>query len=315
MKNRIKELARELYEQEYSAKEAAVELVGQASQSSIYRWFDEFEGESDFLSGVVDNEDSQEETDTDLGIEGPGEDEESIEDDLSDLAGIDDEEDDLAEVDDEVTEVLMDEDNEITLRKSKRGIEKKMKKLFNAIFSHSSGHEWSNSQLKRMLRSMDSIQDQIENIFDYNSESFRANAYWVYLDSFIDLFQSFVNAGGDVEIDFVEKISDEMSAVLSIEEFDTEYVWGDIFEDEFSRLKNDLKEIDGQKLDADKAYDYESRIGNLVAELEGNDSESAYTNEMSTLKGLKKDFKQLSVTIEESFWGNATFELDPDFQS
>ncbi len=309
MKNIVKEKVLTLYQDDgMTAKEISKEMLDEVSISTIHRWINEFKAEQDFLSGVVDDDESS----IDLGNIDSDEDEEYSENDLGELIEDNQEEELTDETELEGDSPIL---GELEIRKNKRGIEKKIKKLFNAIFSHSSGHEWTNSQLKRMLRSLDSIQDQIENIFDYDSESFRANAYWVYLESFIDLFQSFVNAGGDVEIDFDQNLQDEINTVLSIEEFDVEYVWEDIFEAGFLRLKNDLNEIDGQKLDSDAAYEYERRISDLVTELEENDSELAYTNEMSILKGLKKDFKRLFVTIDESFWGSAMFELDEEFQS
>ncbi len=302
MKNSIKEIARELYKQEYSPKEAAVELVGQASQSSVYRWFDEFTSEDDFLSGVVDDEIPADLGDVDSADE-PGNIDEEYE-----------EESELGEVEGDDENVIDEEAREINSRKIKRGIEKKTKKLFNSILSHSSSFEWSHQQINKMLRSLDSVQDQIEFIFGYDPDEYKLNAFWVYLESFVALFQAYSNAGGVIEINFEREILDEIDAILGVEEFDSVYSWGAIFEAGFSRLKNDLNEIDGQKLDSDATYEYEKRISDLVAELEENDSELAYTNEMSILKGLKKDFKRLSDTIDESFWGSAMFVLDEDLQ-
>lgn len=309
MKNQIKEKARVLYDDNRAPKEIAQELIDEVSQATVYRWINEFENESDFLHGIVDDEPKLKEH-TDLG-EVDSDELEGIDDDLS---GFDDE-DDQAGIDDEHEidhHELEDTNDEKAIRKRKRSIEKKIKKLFNAILSHSSGHEWSHSQIRRMLMSLNSVQENIEDLYDYEPDVFKQNSFWTYLDSFIGLFQSFSNAGGDVELNFDEELKDEINVVLNIEEFDEAYDLANVMDTRLARLKNDLAAIDNQKIDAEKAYDFQTRINGLIDALKENDAESTYREELISLKGLKKDFKRLSVEIEESFWGSVRFEMDED---
>lgn len=255
----------------------------------------EFEQESDFLSGVVD-EDVDEESLSGTEV----------------LEGTDDEyQDDEDEfLDNEDEEEIMN--SEIHVRKRKRLVERKIKKLFNAILSHSTGYEWTNSQLNRMLRGLEEVQRDIENFLEYESNLYKENAYWRYLDYFIDLFHSFSNAGGDVEIDFEPEISDYISTVLKVTEFDETYNWIAVFDIKWNRLMTELESIDGVKIDIDVAYDYQAKISTLIEDLKKADANSEHKEKLILLKSLRKDFKRIGVKIENSFWDTARFDLDKE---
>lgn len=304
MKNQIKEKVRALYEDSRSAKEIAQELFDEVSQATVYRWINEFESGSDFLHGIVDD-DHQLQNETDVG--------EALSEEFEDI----DDEDDLSVFEDEEQEIdqayLEDEESdEKETRKRKRSVERKVKKLFNTILSHSSGHEWSHSQIRKMLMSLNSIQEEIEDLFEYESDIFKLNAYWTYLETFIALFQSFSNAGGDVELNFDEELKDEINVVLNIEEFDEAYDWASVIDTRLARLKNDLAAINNQKIDTEQANDFQTRIKDLVDELKDNDTLSTFSEDLISLKKLRKVFKRLLVEIEESFWGSSRFEMDED---
>ncbi len=314
MKNQIKEMAHDLFAQNYSAKEAAIELVGQASQSTLYRWYEEFETEQDFLHGIADDP-PQQENDGDLEKEeyfG-----ELEEDNLGELEEDEAQEIELDEGETQNTELEIDneevdeEADEIQIRKMKRGVEKKAKKLFHAIKSHSSSHEWSHSQINRMLLSLGNTQEEVEKLLKYDPTLYRENAFWVNLEEFIDLFQSFASAGGSVELNFSEDQQDEINVILRIQEFNEEYDWKNEFDAHWDRLQDDLVEINNQRIDADIALTYQNRIDGLIKDLKYYDAES---EELKPLNILSRDFKKLLAKIEDSFWGSVEFVLDEDLQ-
>lgn len=313
MKNLVKQKVQAFYLDGMTAKEIERELYDEVSLATVYRWITEFDSESDSLHGIVDDE-LQLKDESDLG-EVDSDEFEGIEDD-DDLSGFDNEGElsGIHEDDYENNEAYLadEEKDEIGIRKRKRSVEKKVKKLFNAILSHSSGHEWSHTQIKSMLVSLNSLQEDIEDLLEYESNVFKQNAFWTYLETFIGLFQSFANAGGDVELNFDEELNDEINVVLNIKEFDEEYDWASIIDTRLTRLKNDLAEINNQKIDFDQSYVFQTRIKNMIEELKNNDAESTYREELVSLKDLKKVFKRLSVDIEESFWGSARFEMDEE---
>ncbi len=324
MKSQKKQKVLALHQDGMTVKEIAQELEGEVSKATVYRWIKELEEESDFLNGIVDDE-PQLKNKTDLGdadsdeldgIDDEEDDDLSGLDEEEDLSGYDDDDEELSGFDeDQEEEQASPEDessNEVGIKKRKRTIEKKVKKLFNAIQSHSSGHEWSHSQIRRMLIALNKVQEDIEDLSEYDSEVFKQNAYWAYLETFIGLFQSFSNAGGDVELNFDEELHYEINVVINIQEFDEEYNWDNVIDARLKRLTNDLAIIDNQKIDAEQAYDFQTRINGLIEVLKESDKDSTYREELISLKGLKKDFKRLSGDIEESFWGSAIFELDED---
>ena len=162
--------------------------------------------------------------------------------------------------------------------------------------------------------SLNSAQEEIEDILEYEPDFFKQNAYWTNLETFIGLFQSFSNAGGDVELNFDEELKDEINVVFNIEEFDEEYDWSSIMDARLNRLKkNDLVVINNQKIDSEQANDFQTCIKDLIDVLKDNNTISPYNEELVSLKRLRKNFKRLLVEIEESFWGNAKFILDEDF--
>lgn len=298
MKNSIKDNAQRLFEEGYSAKEIAVELAGQAAQSTIYRWVDEFEAESDFLHGIADPPDQND--DSEIKEESYEQNDDQEFEDVKDEDGDSEEYYLDKEMDDQPA---INPESEIEIRKAKRSVEKKIRKLFNAILAHSSGHEWSHSQITRMLSALTSTQETIEEIYEYDPDQYKENAYWVNLESFTDLFDSLRNAGGAIELNFDDEQQVQTQAVLDIENFDDLYEWGTTFQYRYDRFIAELDETNGARIDAEKLFSFLNRAKNLISEINENDSENDFDSESEILKEIKKDLKRMKREVEDSFWG------------
>ena len=300
MKKSVKEKVLRRFEAGEEPVQIVAKFSSEVSQATVYRWISEFENKNKALSGVENDEPD---------VEG-----EDDFDTFRDSIEVDYEDDETARTGyDETDQDVSEEINPVDLLGLKRKIIKRFRKYLNEILTYSSGYEWKSKHLRRMQNKLDEIQDEIEEILQFDSNAFQKNAFWVILDSFIERFQGYSSAGGDVELDLIEDDQDLIREALKLNEFEQEFNWEADFKNRYNRFADLIDYYDGEKLNDEVIQDLRFDVDRIREVMKDYDLEETFSDARDSLRDVDRDLKKVEIKASESIWETALFELDEDF--
>ena len=202
--------------------------------------------------------------------------------------------------------------------KAKRGILKKFIGTIEGLQDHVQGSSWASDSIRKMYKEIDSLVEEVMEAFYFDKEAMADNSIFEILVILKLEFSNLAKNDPDykITIDWSDEKIEMLEYALVIEEFDdTEFDTEDFNYRKalgaFTRLIDDIVELQDERMNSEAIEDLESSIQFTIETLESDTSgvEGNFEDQIDLLNEILEHLKEFAIRVDESIWGEKRLSL------